>query len=59
MNSNFYLFSHPLLPERLSWIEECLKFFFVRLAPETLMHQKTTGSTVFSFFLTGDALYSL
>lgn len=59
MNSYFFLFSHSLMPERLSWIEECLKFFFVQLAPETLMHQKTTGSTVFTFFITGDALYCL
>jgi tRNA 2-thiouridine synthesizing protein C len=59
MNAYFFLFSHPLPPERLSWIEESLKFFFVQLAPETLIHQKTTGNTLFTFYLTGDALYSL
>jgi len=59
MNANFFLLSSPVPVERLSWIEECLKFFFVQLYPETLMHQKTTESPVFTFFLTGDALYSL
>ena len=59
MNAHFFLLSSPVPVERLSWIEECLKFFFVQLFPETLMHQKTSESPVFSFFLTGDALYSL
>lgn len=59
MNAHFFLFSSPMPVERLSWIEECLKFFFVQLYPETLMHQKTSESPLFSFFLTGDALYSL
>ncbi len=59
MNMNFFLFSSTVPAERLSWIEESLKFFFVQLFPETLTHQKTTGSPVFVFFLTGDALYSL
>jgi tRNA 2-thiouridine synthesizing protein C len=59
MNPHFFLLSSPLPVERLSWIEECLKFFFVQLFPETLMHRKTSESPVFSFFLTGDALYSL
>jgi len=59
MNAHFFLLSSPVPVERLSWIEECLKFFFVQLYPETLMHQKTSESPVFSFFLTGDALYSL
>jgi tRNA 2-thiouridine synthesizing protein C len=59
MNTHFFLLSSPVSVERLSWIEECLKFFFVQLYPETLMHQKKSESPVFSFFLTGDALYSL
>lgn len=59
MNAHFFLLSNPVPVERLSWIEECLKFFFVQLYPETLMHQKTSESPVFTFFLTGDALYSL
>ena len=59
MNAHFFLLSSPMPVERLSWIEECLKFFFVQLYPETLMHRKTAESPLFSFFLTGDALYSL
>ncbi|PKL69846.1 MAG: sulfur oxidase [Methanomicrobiales archaeon HGW-Methanomicrobiales-1] len=59
MNAHFFFLSGRVPVERLSWIEECLKFFFVQLYPDTLMHRKTTESPVFSFFLTGDALYSL
>jgi tRNA 2-thiouridine synthesizing protein C len=59
MNKHFFLLSGPVPVERLSWIEESLKFFFVQLFPETLMHTKTAESPIFSFFLTGDALYSL
>jgi tRNA 2-thiouridine synthesizing protein C len=59
MNAHLFLLSSPVAAERLSWIEESLKFYFVQLFPETLMHQKKSESPVFSFFLTGDALYSL
>ena len=59
MNAHFFLLSSSLPVERLSWIEESLKFFFVQLFPETLVLRKTAGSPVFTFFLTGDALYSL
>jgi len=59
MNAHFFFLSSRVPVERLSWIEECLKFFFVQLYPDTLMHRKTAESPVFSFFLTGDALYSL
>jgi tRNA 2-thiouridine synthesizing protein C len=59
MSTHFFLLSSPLSIERLSWIEESLKFFFVQLYPETLMHRPQAGSPVFSFLLTGDALYSL
>lgn len=59
MTANIVLLSTPVTLERLSWIEECLKFFFVQLYPETLMHQARGESPVFTFFLTGDALYSL
>ncbi|MFA6226356.1 MAG: DsrE family protein [Methanoregula sp.] len=59
MNTHFFLLSSSVPVERLSWIEESLKFFFVQLYPETLMHRKTAESPVFTFFLTGDALYSL
>ena len=59
MTANIFLLSTPVTLERLSWIEECLKFFFVQLYPETLMHQPKGDSPVFTFLLTGDALYSL
>jgi len=59
MTANTFLLSTPITLERLSWIEECLKFFFVQLYPETLMHHAKTETPVFSFLLTGDALYSL
>jgi tRNA 2-thiouridine synthesizing protein C len=59
MNTHFFLLSGPVPVERLSWIEESLKFFFVQLYPETLMHTRVAESPIFTFFLTGDALYSL
>jgi tRNA 2-thiouridine synthesizing protein C len=60
MTSHFFLLSSPLSVERLSWIEESLKFFFVKLNPENLLHHtKEPRDAVFTFFLTGDALYSL
>ncbi|MDO8871818.1 MAG: DsrE family protein [Methanoregula sp.] len=59
MNAHFFLLSSHVPVERLSWIEECLKFFFVQLYPETLIHKKTSESSILSFFMTGDALYSL
>jgi tRNA 2-thiouridine synthesizing protein C len=59
MKPHFFLLSSPVPLERLSWIEESLKFFFVQLFPETLIHSKATETPVFTFFLTGDALYSL
>lgn len=59
MTANFFFLSTPVTPERLMWIEECLKFFFIQLYPETLIHQPKGESPVFSFLLTGDALYSL
>jgi tRNA 2-thiouridine synthesizing protein C len=59
MTANIFLLSTPVTMERLSWIEECLKFFFIQLYPETLVHQSKGETPVFSFLLTGDALYSL
>jgi tRNA 2-thiouridine synthesizing protein C len=59
MTANTFLLSTPVTLERLSWIEECLKFFFIQLYPETLMHQAKGESPIFTFLLTGDALYSL
>jgi tRNA 2-thiouridine synthesizing protein C len=59
MTMHFFLLSGPLSTERLSWIEESLKFFFVQLYPETFVQRGRAESPVFSFFITGDALYSL
>jgi tRNA 2-thiouridine synthesizing protein C len=59
MTSHFFLLGGPVSQERLSWIEECLKFFFVKLNPENLLHHAKPHDGVFSFLLTGDALYSL
>ena len=59
MNSHFFLLGGPVTQERLSWIEECLKFFFVKLNPENLLHHAKPHDIVFSFLLTGDALYSI
>jgi len=59
MNAHCFLLSGPVHVERLSWIEESLKFYFVQLFPETLTHQKVSESPVSVFFLTGDALFSL
>jgi sulfur relay (sulfurtransferase) complex TusBCD TusD component (DsrE family) len=60
MTTHFFLFGCPLSVERLSWIEDSLKFFFVKLNPENLLHHtKSPRDAVFTFFLTGDALYSL
>jgi len=60
MTSHFFLLSGPISVERLSWIEESLKFFFVKLNPENLLHHtKAPRDAVFTILLTGDALYSL
>jgi tRNA 2-thiouridine synthesizing protein C len=59
MTANIFFISTPVTLERLSWIEECLKFFFVQLYPESLMHQPRGESPAFTFLVTGDALYSL
>ena len=40
MNGHFFLLSSPVLPECPGGIGKSLRFFFVQLYPETLMHQK-------------------
>ena len=59
MDTNFFLLTSPVRPERLSLLGESLKFFFTQLYPESLVFQKKTESPLVSFFLSGDALYSL
>jgi tRNA 2-thiouridine synthesizing protein C len=59
MSSHFFLLEGAITRERLSWIEETLKFFFVKLSPGDLLHPTGSHDVVFTFLLTGDALYSL
>ena len=59
MISHFFLFSETLTTERLSWLEESLKFYFIQIYPESLMYRGTDKGPAFTFFLTGDALSSL
>jgi tRNA 2-thiouridine synthesizing protein C len=59
MTSNTFLFSDPLTAERLSWIAESLKYFFVSFHPDALRHPSREKNPLFNFFITGDALYSL
>ncbi|MDD1689997.1 MAG: DsrE family protein [Methanoregula sp.] len=59
MTTHFFLLSGKVSVERLSWIEECLKFFFVQLYPESLMHRAPAESPAVTFLMTGNALYSL
>ena len=59
MTSHFFLLQESLNQERLSWIEETLKFFFVKMNPENLLQHKKTSDEIFTFLISGDALYSL
>jgi tRNA 2-thiouridine synthesizing protein C len=59
MNPHFFLLEGPVTAERLSWIEECVKFYFVKLNPGNLLHHIKSREGIFTFLLTGDALYSL
>ena len=59
MTSNSFLLSRALTAERLSWIAESLKYFFISLHPDALRHPSREKNPLFNFFITGDALYSL
>jgi len=59
MVSNSFLLSEFITAERLSWLAESLKHFFVNLHPDALRHPSRDKNPFFIFFLTGDALYSL
>jgi len=59
MNPHFFLLGGTVTAERLSWIEECLKFYFVKINPSNLLHHTKGQDDVFTFLLTGEALYSL
>jgi len=55
---HFLLLSDKISHERLSWIDDALKFFFMKLDPGSLLHHGKKADTVFTFLVTGDALYS-
>ena len=59
MTAHFFLIRDILIPERLDWIDELLKFYFLKLNPQSFRHTSHDREAAFTFFLTGDALYSL
>lgn len=59
MPSHFFLLGEKLTQERLIWLEDSLKFFFVQMYPESLLHHTEYKEPMFTFLLTGNALYSL
>lgn len=59
MTSHFFLLGEMICQERLTWIEEVLKFYFLKLYPENLLHHTKPKEVAFTFLITGDALYSL
>jgi len=59
MASNSFLFSDELTAERLAWLADSLKNFFVTIHPDALRHPSRDKDPFFIFFLTGDSLYSL
>ena len=59
MTSHFFLLSDGLSPERLGWIDELLKYYFLNLNPQSFRHTSHYRVAAFTFFVTGDALYSL
>ena len=59
MSTQFFLLNDTLKPERLGWIEDLLKFYFLKVNPQSFLHATHDRESAFLFFLTGDALYSL
>jgi tRNA 2-thiouridine synthesizing protein C len=59
MTAHFFLLRDTLTVERLGWIDEILKFYFLKLNPQSFRHTPQEREAAFIFFLTGDALYSL
>jgi tRNA 2-thiouridine synthesizing protein C len=59
MKGNIFFTTDKLTPERLSWLAELLKFYCARLHPESLQHHPLTPTPPFSFFISGDAAYSI
>jgi tRNA 2-thiouridine synthesizing protein C len=59
MTVHFFLLRDTLTVERLGWIDELLKFYFLNLDPRSFRHTTHDREAAFIVFLTGDALYSL
>lgn len=59
MTAHFFLLRDSLGLERMGWIDELLKFYFLKLNPQSFRHTSHYRDAEFTFFLTGDALYSL
>jgi tRNA 2-thiouridine synthesizing protein C len=59
MASHLFLLGGPVSLERLSWIVDALKIFFVNRSPESFLKSPTGQEPAVSFFITGEALYSL
>jgi len=59
MNGNVFFTLESLTTERLSWLVELLKYYSTRLYPDSLHHHPRTLTPPFTFFLLGDACYSL
>ncbi len=59
MKGNMFFTMDDLTPERLSWLAELLKFYCARLHPESLQHHPILPTPPFSFFVSGDAAYSI
>jgi tRNA 2-thiouridine synthesizing protein C len=59
MISHLFLLGSRLTPERLAWIADSLKICFVNRIPESFRGSRPGGEPAVSFFVTGDALYSL
>ncbi len=59
MTANVLFLSTVVTQERLSWIEEVLKFHYQKPHAEGSGNQGSATSMDFVVFLTGDALYSL
>ena len=59
LRGNIFFTLDKLTPERLSWLTELLKFYCARLHPESLQHHPIVPTPTFTFFISGDAAYSI
>jgi tRNA 2-thiouridine synthesizing protein C len=58
MSSNIFFTSERLTPERLSWLAELVKFYSIKIHPESLYHKSRIQPPPFTFYLLGDACYA-